>query len=149
MTAALPHWFTDNLLTRSAIDSMRQIWLAGLGAYIIAEREGGELFSALVRRGEELETQAIQQAEDAIGGLQEYLQDVQENAFKGLNKLEKVFQKRVMRALHRLGVPSREDIRHLARQVEALQQYVDEIIRLDRAQQTLAAKEPGSKVKVA
>ncbi|MFO1431643.1 MAG: phasin family protein [Candidatus Competibacteraceae bacterium] len=149
MTAALPHWFTDNLLTRSAINSTRQIWLAGLGAYVIAEREGGELFSALVRRGKELEAQAIQQAEDTIGGLQGYFGEAHENAFKSLNKLEKVFQKRVMRALRRLGIPNREDIRYLARQVEALQQCVDEIIRLDQAQQTLAAKEPSGKVETA
>jgi poly(hydroxyalkanoate) granule-associated protein len=149
MTAALPHWFTDNLLTRHAIDSTRQVWLAGLGAYIIAEREGGELFSVLVRRGKELEAQAIQQAEDTIGGLQEYLGEAHESAFKNLNKLEKAFQKRVMRALRRLSIPSREDIRHLARQVEALQHSIDEIIRLDQAQQTIAVKEPRGKVEAA
>ena len=143
MTAIVPRWFTDNLLTHSVINSTRQIWLAGLGAYMIAEREGSELFSALVQRGEEVEAQAMQQAEEVIGGLQERFEDIQVGAFNNLNKLEKVFQKRVMRALYRLGVPSREDIRHLARQVEALQQCVDEVVKLEQAQRTPATKEPG------
>jgi poly(hydroxyalkanoate) granule-associated protein len=129
--------------------STRQIWLAGLGAYIIAEREGSELFNALVQRGEKIEAQAMQQAKEVVGGFQERFEDIQVDTFNNLNKLEKVFQKRVMRALRHLGIPSREDIRHLARQVEALQQCVDEIIRLDQSQREPAAKKSGTTVEVA
>ena len=149
MTATIPLRFTDNRLTHSVINSAQQIWLAGLGAYIIAEREGSEVFHALVQRGEEVEAQARQQAEEVARGLQERFEDIQEGVFNKWNRLEKVFLKRVMRALRHLGIPSREDIRHLVQQVEALQQSVDEIIRLDQMQQTPAAKEPGDKIEAA
>lgn len=149
MTNTIPHWFTDNLLTHNVISATRQIWLAGLGAYIIAQREGGELFNALVQRGEAVEAQAMQQAEEVVEGLQERFEDIQVGAFNNLNKLEKVFQKRVARALRRLGIPSREDIQDLARQIEALQQCIDEIIRLDQTQQDFAATKADTTVEAA
>ena len=149
MTNTIPHWFIDNLLTHNVINATRQIWLAGLGAYIIAQREGGELFNALVQRGEAVEAQAMRQAGEVVEGLQERFGDIQVGAFNNLNKLEKVFQKRVARALRRLGIPNRKDVQHLVRQVEALQQCIDEIIRLDQAQQKSAAKKTDTTVEAA
>src|SRR5512143_264841 len=149
MTAIPPQWFTDNLLTHNIIHSTRQILLAGLGAYIIAQREGDELFNSLVQRGEAVEAQAMQQAEEVVEGLQEHFEDIQVGACNNLNKLEEVFQKRVARALHRLGIPSRKDIQYLVRQVEELQQCIDEITRLDQAQQAPAAEKVDTTVEAA
>ncbi len=42
-------------MQRSLKNNVHRVWLAGLGALAAAEREGGELFSRLVREGERVE----------------------------------------------------------------------------------------------
>ena len=123
----------NNPMADNAIEYARQVWLAGLGALAKAEKEGNKLFDTLVQRGEELEAQAMQKAEDAVEDLKNRLGEVRESAVSNLNKLEKAFQKRVKRALHRLGVPSRDDIQDLARQVNVLQESIQEMIKAEEA----------------
>ena len=142
MVATMTTKLIDNPMADNAIEYARQVWLAGLGALAKAEKEGSKLFDTLVQRGEELEAQAMQKAEDAVEDLKDRLEGAREGAVNNLNKLEKVFQKRVTRALHRLGVPSREDIQDLARQVNVLQESIKEMIKVEEA------KEPPRKATV-
>ena len=44
-------------------DTAQQIWLAGLGAFALAEEEGGKLFRSLVHKGETLEQKGMEQVE--------------------------------------------------------------------------------------
>ena len=135
MVATVTTKFIDNPMTDNAIEYARQIWLAGLGALAKAEKEGGKLFDTLVQRGEELEAQAMQRAENTVEELKDRLGEARKSAVHNLDKLEKAFQKRVARALHRLGVPSREDIQDLARQVNALQDSIKEMIKAEEAKE--------------
>ena len=125
----------DNPMADNAIEYARQIWLAGLGALAKAEKEGSKLFDTLVHRGEELEAQAMQRAEDTVEELKDRLGEVRKSTTHNLDKLEKAFQKRVTRALHRLGVPSRDDIQDLARQVNALQESIKAMIKAEEAKE--------------
>ena len=133
MVATVTTKLIDNPMADNAIEYARQVWLAGLGALAKAEKEGNKLLDTLVQRGEELEAQAMQKAEDAVEDLKDRLGEVRESAVSNLNKLEKAFQKRIKRALHRLGVPSRDDIQDLARQVKVLQESIQEMIKAEEA----------------
>lgn len=133
MVATMTTKLIDNPMADNAIEYARQVWLAGLGALAKAEKEGNKLLDTLVQRGEELEAQAMQKAEDAVEDLKDRLGEVREGAVSNLNKLEKAFQKRVKRALHRLGVPNRDDIQDLARQVKVLQESIQEMIKAEEA----------------
>ncbi len=135
MVATVTTKLIDNPMADNAIEYARQIWLAGLGALAKAEKEGSQLFDTLVHRGEELEALAMQRAEDTVEELKDRLGEVQKSAAHNLDKLEKAFQKRVTRALHRLGVPSREDIQDLARQVNALQESIKAMIKAEEAKE--------------
>ena len=135
MVATVTTKLIDNPMADNAIKYARQIWLAGVGALAKTEKEGSKLFDTLVQRGEELEAQAMQKAEDTVEELKDRLGDARKSAFSNLNKLEKAFQKRVTRALHRLGVPSREDIHDLARQVNVLQESIKEMIKAEEARE--------------
>jgi poly(hydroxyalkanoate) granule-associated protein len=137
MVAKVADKLVDNPVADDAMDYARQIWLAGLGAFAKAEREGSKLFETLVKRGEEVEAQARQKVEDAVEDLKGRFEKVKDKATKNWNKLEKVFQERVARALHRLGVPSREDIQELTRQVNALQESIQEMIKAEEAPEPL------------
>ncbi len=133
MVATVTTKLIDNPMADNAIEYARQVWLAGLGALAKTEKEGNKLFDTLVQRGEELEAQTMQKAEDAVEDLKDRLGEVRESAVSNLNKLEKAFQKRIKRALHRLGVPSRDDIHDLARQVNVLQESIQEMIKAEEA----------------
>ncbi len=111
-------------LGKSITESAQQIWLAGMGAFHRAQAEGGKLFESLVRDGVSLE----QTARKFAGNRAEEVRDVVEGrvgqakvrAADTWDKLEKVFEDRVQRALVKLGVPDREDLNELTDRVETL-----------------------------
>ncbi len=111
-------------MSKSLSESAQQVWLAGVGAFSRAQAEGTKLFEGLVKEGMGLE----QTMRKFAGGRAEVVRDVVENrvgqarerATDTWDKLEKVFEDRVQRALVKLGVPSREDLGDLSSRVETL-----------------------------
>ena len=98
--------------------SANQIWLAGLGAFAKAQKEGTKLFNGLVEEGEEVQKQAKKAAGDAYD-------DVKARASKSWDQLswteiERVFEDRVGKVLHTLSVPTRKDLDTLSDRVAEL-----------------------------
>lgn len=106
------------------LESAQQIWLAGLGAFAKAQQEGTRLFEALVREGMALEQRtrelASGKADELREAVQGKVQQVRERAADTWDRLEKIFEERVQKALARLGVPNREELKELMERVEAL-----------------------------
>ena len=94
-------------------DSANQIWLAGLGVFSKAQEEGVNMFDAFVAEGEKVQKRIK-------GAADERLTEMREKATETWDKIDKVFEDRVGRALHALNVPTRKDIDHLSRQVHDL-----------------------------
>jgi poly(hydroxyalkanoate) granule-associated protein len=117
----------------SARDYARQVWLAGLGAFAKAEQEGSKFFEMLVKRGEKVEHQARKRAEQKVEEIKDRMEEMRGRANENWNKLEQVFQDRVARALNRLGVPSHDDVEELARQVEELNNSLEELVKAERS----------------
>ena len=109
---------------KSITESAQQIWLAGMGAFNRAQAEGSKLFESLVRDGLSLE----QTARKFTGTRADFVRDAvegkvgqaRERAADTWDKLEKVFEDRVQRALVKLGVPGRDDLNALTERVERL-----------------------------
>ncbi len=129
-------------------DYSREIWLAGLGAFAMAQEEGskvidesGKLFDRLVKEGSRLEGKGRKAASDTVDGLKDDVESrvgkVRQSAQTNWDKLEKVFEQRVARALSRLGVPTSDEIKTLTRQVEQLNKRVAELA--ERQQGSTAA----------
>src|SRR6186713_3152685 len=53
---------TTKDMSQGVIDSSHKIWLAGLGAFSRAQREGAKVFETLVKQGEELQSRTRQAA---------------------------------------------------------------------------------------
>lgn len=131
-------------LSKSLSESAQQIWLAGVGAFSRAQAEGTKLFEALVKEGMGLE----QTVRKFAGGRAEVVRDAvesrvdqaRERATDTWDKLEKVFEDRVQRALVKLGVPSREDLNDLSARVETL---TEELRR--QGGKPAAARKPAAK----
>jgi poly(hydroxyalkanoate) granule-associated protein len=97
-----------------------QIWLAGLGALARARQEGGKLFEALIKEGEEVEALTRKTADDMLTQMKSKVEAVRGKATDKIDRLEQAFQDRVARALGRLGVPTNDDFQEIARRVETL-----------------------------
>ena len=130
-------------LGKSITESAQQIWLAGMGAFNRAQAEGGKLFESLVRDGLSLE----QTARRFTGARADFVRDAvegkvgqaRERATDTWDKLEKVFEERVQRALVKLGVPGRDDLNALTSRVERL---TEELRKANGGAAPKAAKAP-------
>ena len=137
-------------VSRSIMESAQQIWLAGMGAFARAQEEGGKLFDTLVREGSTLERKTRSMATgrvDAVRGAVEVgVDQVRERAADTWDRLEKVFEERVQRALNGLGVPGREEIEALTQRVESLTAEVRKLggSGTTRAPRTAHATHPAS-----
>jgi poly(hydroxyalkanoate) granule-associated protein len=118
---------------QSMLDSSRQIWLAGLGAFARAKGEGRKVFDTLVKQGESLEKETRNAAASTAAAAREAAAEgaarVQTIAGDTWDKLEKVFEDRVAKALARLGVHTQSDVEQLSQRVDALADAVNELIR--------------------
>jgi polyhydroxyalkanoate synthesis regulator phasin len=91
------------------VGSVRNIWLAGLGAAVMAQEEGGKMFDTLVHKGEVAEKEATGKAASTW------------------DSVSNRFDQQVAASLHRIGVPTREEIATLTRRVDALIASVDKL----------------------
>ena len=132
---------------KSIVESAQHIWLAGLGAFAKAQDEGTRLFEALVREGVALEQKTRKlttgKAEEARGAVEAAVGQVRERSQETWDKLEKVFETRVSRALNRLGVPGSTELKGLTSRVEELAREVSKLNA--RSSTKPAAKTPAAR----
>ncbi len=125
-----------------------QVWAAGLGALSRAQGGGSKVFEDLVREGSRLQGTAIDTAQrvvmQAFQGAQNKVNrrvgSVKDQATETLDNLEKIFQTRVQRALHQLGMPTAEEITALTRKVDELNHSVERLARAERQARPKPAK---------
>lgn len=106
-------------------ESAHKIWLAGLGAMTVAEEEGGKLFKTLVERGEEFEGRGRERAEKVKSTVSEAAQTAKDRLGDAWSSFETGLDDKVAAAIHKLGVPTREEIHTLTKRVEELTKAVD------------------------
>jgi poly(hydroxyalkanoate) granule-associated protein len=101
-------------------ESAEKVWLAGLGALATAEQEGGKAFKSLVRKGERYQKSLKKPVGEARKAVEGTVKDVRGRAGKTWQKVEDAFDHQVTMTLHRLGVPTRQEITDLTARVESL-----------------------------
>ena len=116
----------DGQLSNKIKDSARQIWLAGLGAYTKAEEDAGKIFEKLVKEGEEIENMTRGVVEKRIKVVEDTVEGVKEKANGTIGKLESVFDQRVSKALQKMGIPTRAEIKVLEAQIAELKAQLNE-----------------------
>jgi len=120
--------------------SANQIWMAGLGAMSRAQGGSSKVFEDLVREGSRLQGTALDTAQkvvmQALHGAQKKVNrqvgTVKDQATETWDNLEKIFQTRVQRALHQLGMPTAEEITALTRKVDELHTSVEKLARAEQ-----------------
>jgi poly(hydroxyalkanoate) granule-associated protein len=138
-------------LATPVVDSAKEIWLAGLGAFSVAQQEGGKLieqgnklFEKLVSEGEKLEKKTRKMTgttvDDLRGGVESRVGSVKKQAVDNWDKLEGIFEDRVARVLGRLGVPTAEDVNKLSERVAKLSEQVAAMAKTNGAKKPAARK---------
>lgn len=133
-------------------ESAHKIWLAGLGALSVAEEEGSKLFKTLVEQGQRFEAEGKERLKDARKGADDAAQRAGRAAEEAADRARRAtegaweqiggaFDERLGKALHRIGVPTRDEIASLSRRIEELTRAVE---RVQKPKATKAAKRPGS-----
>ena len=103
----------------------QQVWLAGLGAMAKAQEQGSKAMEALLSDGlafqRKSQAEAQQRLQEATERLGHLASDFGQSASGRVDKLEHLFEDRVAKALHRLGMPSLLDIQMLSERVAQLE----------------------------
>lgn len=137
-------------LPKSIMDSAQQIWHAGMGAFGRAQEEGSKLFESLVKEGSGLEMKTRKLAGGKVDAVRDAVEHrvgaVKERAADTWDRLEKVFEDRVQRALTRLGVPGREDLQALIARVDELNAELRKLGKSTPAADKAPAKKAPAKV---
>lgn len=108
-------------IARQVTESGREIWLAGLGAFVTARQEGNKLFDLLVKEGKQLETRTRALAGSSV-------KQLKSRASGTIGMLERGFEQRVAQALKGMGVPTSRDVDQLSRRVAQLDRHVTALV---------------------
>lgn len=102
------------------VDNGRKVVLAGLGVVTLAQEELTQLFNDLVDRGAKTEQKTRKLVNKQV-------QTRQKEARKASKRVESEVEKRFEDVLHRMNVPSKNDIEKLSRKVSTLNKKVNEL----------------------
>jgi poly(hydroxyalkanoate) granule-associated protein len=136
-------------LSKNLGESAQQVWLAGVGAFGRAQAEGSKLFETLVKEGLSVEQLTRKVAGGKVGAVRDAVESTvgqaRERASDTWDRLEKVFEERVQRALRRLEVPSREDLSALIDRVDSLNGELRKLGGAAAPRKSAAKKAPAKK----
>ena len=109
----------------ASVQPAQHIWLAGLGAMAKAQEQGTKAIEALVNDGlafqRKSQAEAQQRLQEATERLSHMANDFGQQASGRVDRLEHLFEDRVAKALHRLGMPTLQDMHMLNERVALLE----------------------------
>jgi poly(hydroxyalkanoate) granule-associated protein len=108
-------------------ESVHRIWLAGLGALAAAEEEGTKLFSRLVDRGRDVESRGRVEVDKMKTEVERFTSQAKTQAESAFETWGSKFDEKLTATLHRLGVPTRDEIRNLTLRVEELNAKIEQL----------------------
>ena len=124
----------------------QQVWMAGLGAMAKAQEQGSKAIETLLNDGlafqRKSQAEAQQRLQEATERLSHMASDFGQQATGRVDKLEHLFEDRVAKALHRLGMPSLLDMQMLTERVAQLEA---QLASLQGSKPAAAAKKPRSR----
>jgi len=133
-------------------DSAREVWMAGIGALSTVEEIGAGFFDQLVRKGETWEEQsrkklvaASKQAGAAAEGARSTAGNLSQKPLAWSSAVEKrveqLVEDSIEGVLHRMNVPTHDEVQELTKHVSKLSDKVDVLsarLKLERAERSSA-----------
>lgn len=119
----------DKKLQDDLKESAHRIWLAGLGALAAAGEEGAKAFTRLVDRGREAESRSKDDLKAQADKAKEQFDKAKGKAEGQWEEWSEKLDDVLTRSLHRLGVPTRDEIHTLTQRVEELTAKIEGLKR--------------------
>ena len=142
--------FDPAAMSDNVKEQAQQIWLAGLGAFAKAQQDGTKAFEKLVTDGISMQRKAQSTAEEKLAEAThkatQAAHTFSERATGQWGKLEGIFEERVARALHSLGLPSAAEMQALHDRVASLEAQLGKKPATKAPAKTAAKKAPTKKV---
>jgi poly(hydroxyalkanoate) granule-associated protein len=117
-------FLANQKLPEGTQQSAQEIWLAGLGAFAKAQKDGEKAFQTLVQDGVSMQKKNQEDTQRKLAEATEKMtalaSDMAAKATGNFGKLEGIFEDRVARALKQLGVPTKDEMQALRTEVAAL-----------------------------
>jgi poly(hydroxyalkanoate) granule-associated protein len=130
----------------------QQVWLAGLGAMAKAQEQGSKAMEALVNDGlafqRKSQAEAQQRLHEATERLSHMATDFGQQTTGRVDKLEHLFEDRVAKALHRLGMPTLLDIQMLSDRVAQLESQLTAALKAPPSRKAKTPAKTASKTVV-
>ncbi len=141
--------FDPAAMSDNVKEQAQQIWLAGLGAFAKAQQDGTKAFEKLVSDGitmqRKVHTTAEEKLAEATQKATQAAHTLSEPATGQWGKLEGIFEERVAKALHGLGLPSAAEMKALHARVAALEAQLGTKTKTSAKQATKSAAKPATK----
>lgn len=134
-------------------ENAHKVWLAGLGAFAVAEEEGSKFLKNLMEKGEDIESKGKEQLDKAKGAAT----GVKTVAESYWDTFGQTIDEAVTKVFDRVGVPTKDEIKALNKKVAALTKAVEGLkketkpapkkpaARKPAARKPAAAKKPAAK----
>lgn len=119
-------------------ENAHKIWLAGLGAFAVAEEEGAKFLKNLMEKGEDIETKGKERLEKAKGAAT----GVKTVAESYWDTFGQTIDDTVTKVIKRVGMPTKDEIKALNKKVAELTKAVE---NLKGADTKPAAKKPAAR----
>ena len=135
------------------MDSAHKVWLAGLGAVAMAEQEGGKFFGSLVDKGKTIESKSKKQTQEQVEKAKGAVAGMKTVAESYWETFGRTIDDQVTTVIHRIGVPTKDEIEVLTKKVEDLTDAIDKLRTKEAASararaakpKTAATKKPAAK----
>jgi len=114
-------------LQQDIVDSAHKIWLAGLGAVAMAEQEGGKFLANLVEKGGKVEKKSKEKGREQVERAKGTMAGMKTVAESYWETLGRTVDDQMTAVIHRIGVPTKEEIEILTQKVESLTVAVDKL----------------------
>lgn len=102
------------------LSTVRTLFLAGLGAVMMAQDEVSKLVEKMIERGEKANKESRKQVDH-------FVEARKKNVEKVTKKAETEVNKQIEHTLHRLNIPTRNEITTLGAKITRLSKKVEEL----------------------
>ncbi len=108
-------------------DSVKNVWLAGLGVVSVSQKEIEKLYGNLVKEGQSFENKSKKQVNKLTDKAESKFDTLKKEAGKRINKIEGFFEGQIEKALKKLDVPTNDELKALNKRLEALTAEIKKI----------------------
>lgn len=106
-------------------EKSRDIWLAGLGVFSVAEEEGSKLYKDFLERGKDL----VKRGEDIEKKGKDFAKEGQKEVTERVDDAIKFVEERFNTAMDSIGFTSKDEVKDLSAKVDKLTATVENLTK--------------------